>query len=168
MNFKWGTNYCFLAWEVCGMRTNSRLPFPDNLVQLSPWTLQLISVVSHTALSTHRSLSAILSDMTITSTNKQLRTSVTSVTWVNSLTSRARVWGNFSLLLHLLAMWPNLPHLWYLKRGPLAPDFSRKERMASSSSRESSMAWNKRMDSPLLRTIVWMLSLWRPCKKKIA
>jgi hypothetical protein len=39
------------------------------------------------------------------------------------------------------------------KRGPADSDFSRTESMAPSSS-EISKAWDKRMDSPLLRTIV--------------
>jgi len=95
-----------------------------------------------------------------------LVTSVSSVTSVNSFTSHARVWGNFSLLLHLLAVWPNLLHLWHLKRGPTAPEFSRTERMAPSSLSDISMAWDKRMDSLLLWTIVWILSLWRPCIKQ--
>jgi hypothetical protein len=46
--------------------------------------------------------------------------------------------------------------LLHLKGGPLAEaeEFSFMERIALSSSNEISMAWDRKIDSPLLRTIV--------------
>jgi hypothetical protein len=58
--------------------------------------------------------------------------------------------------MHLLAACPNLLHLLHLKGGQLAVegDLSFAERIALSSSSNNSMAWDRRMDSPLLRTMV--------------
>jgi len=45
-------------------------------------------------------------------------------------------------------------------------DLSFAERIALSSSSDNSIAWDRRMDSPLLRTTVWIRSLDRPCIKQ--
>ena len=81
-----------------------------------------LCVAFHAAFSAYWSLSAILSDVTFTSTIKTTHNLSYFSKLINFIYSRAWVWGNFSLLLHLLAMWPNFLHL-YLKRGPVAPDF---------------------------------------------
>jgi hypothetical protein len=58
-------------------------------------------------------------------------------------------------LKHLLDLWPNLLHLLRRKCGPLAAegDLSFTERIALSSY-EISMAWDRRIGSTLLRTMV--------------
>jgi len=118
VNFERGTTYCFLAWAVHGLLTNSRPSFP-HLVQPLFWTLQIIFVWPFMPYFLHTDpCRQCLATWPSRPHLKQLITWVTSVTSVNSFTSRAQVEGNFSLLLHLFAVWPNLLHLWHLKRGP--------------------------------------------------
>lgn len=70
--------------------------------------------------------------------------------------------------IHLLAACPSLWHLLHLKGGPLAVvgDLYFAERIALSSSSDNSIAWDRRMDSPLLRTIFWIRSFDKPCIKQ--
>ena len=129
MNFERGTTYCFLVWTVRGLLTNSRPSFPD-LVQPLYWTLQLISVWPFIPHFLHTDPCRQFWAMWPSRPHlKQLITWVTSVTSVNSstsvnsFTSRARVWGKNSAPT-FISLWPNLLHLWHLKRGPAGPDFS--------------------------------------------
>jgi len=67
-----------------------------------------------------------------------------------------RGWHGKPFLTHLLARWPSLLQFVHLTVFPPAVDFSLIEEMAPSSSSNISTAWDSKIDSPLLRTMVWI------------
>jgi hypothetical protein len=144
INFKlWTTIYLF-GREVVWLLDNPLLSFPD-LIQPLLWALQTSAVCPSQTYFLHvcpcgQSLAKCVSPLQV----KQLDIAFTLAL------------GNLLKLLHLLAVWPKLLYLIHLQGGPLAPevDLSFTERIALSSSSEISIACDRRMESPLLRTMV--------------
>lgn len=84
---------------------------------------------------------------------------------IKLMTARALAGGSLSLDKHWLAMWPNLLQIVHLAVFPQASDFSIMERMAPSSSRDTSTACGSKIDSSVLRTMGCIRSLFNPCMK---
>jgi hypothetical protein len=174
INFElWTTIYLFEPAVVALL--NNYLPSFPNLIQSSSWA-QLVCVSTDTP--TH-----IISVSTDTPTHIiSVSTNTAFIHWsppislLHTLTTDMKTTQNClyvgngeSAFEHFLAMWPNLLHLLHIMGDQLAAegDLFFTERIALSSSIKMSIVWDRRMDSPLIQTIVWICSLYSPCIKQV-
>ena len=144
----------YLFWRAVVWLLDDSLPsFPD-LFQPFSWALLELSVFLRTQPLYWVSLPTLSNILSVSLPTPPLYVGLrwqSFATWPSRLqlkqckTAFTLAMGNLSELEHLLAKWPNVLHLLHLKGGPLAAegDLSFTERIALSSSREISIAWEE-------------------------